>query len=193
MVYKKNELHVMLDLETLGVCKNAVITKIAAVVFDINTGETNEQFTATVNAKSAVEADATIQWWLQQDEKVIKENFITALEGGTLLAETLDQFSDFIKSIKANHDTRFCFLWGNGASADIAWLSSAYGACHKAIPWEYWNERDVRTLVWMAESLKKCYAKRDEKFEGNKHDPLQDCLHQIKYVAKCMQSFSSTI
>lgn len=193
-MYQKNELHVMLDLETMGVSKNAVITRIAAVVFDINTGETSDQFSATINAKSSVQAGLvvdgqTIQWWLQQDANVIQENFIESLQAGLPLQDVLNLFDQFIKEIKTKHDKRYCLLWGNGASADLTWLSSAYNACHKTTPWEYWNERDVRTLVWMAESVRKCYAKRDEKFKGSKHDPLQDCLHQIKYVVKCMQSF----
>ena len=42
----------MVDIETMGVSSNAVIASIAAVQFNINTGETGEKFEAYVDLKN---------------------------------------------------------------------------------------------------------------------------------------------
>lgn len=52
----KTECHVMIDLETLGLAKNAVITRVATVAFDIIDGqELDTRFDELVNAKSCTD------------------------------------------------------------------------------------------------------------------------------------------
>ena len=48
-------------------------------------------------------------------------------------------------------------VWGNGSTADCTWLRSAYTAVSGELPigcpWDFWQERDVRTVValgWLA-------------------------------------------
>jgi hypothetical protein len=57
----KTECHVMLDLETLGLAKNAVITRVAAVAFNILDGKAlANDFDELVNAKSCTDVGLKI-------------------------------------------------------------------------------------------------------------------------------------
>jgi hypothetical protein len=46
------------------------------------------------------------------------------------------------------------------------------------IPWKFWNERDIRTVLALDPDIK-----NKIEFEGEKHNPLSDCLYQIKYTS----------
>ena len=53
----------------------------------------------------------------------------------------------------------------------------------KDIPWDYRNERDVRTLVSFNPKFKK-----ETPFNGIEHHGIDDCKHQIKY---CVATYNS--
>ena len=63
--------HVMLDLETLDTKTTAVFPSLAAIPFDIETGEMRKPFYQKITIQSAlgigltIGAD-TIQWWMSQ-------------------------------------------------------------------------------------------------------------------------------
>ena len=177
----------MLDLETLGLVKNAVITRIAAVVFNIDDGSFQEEIDIRVKAKSCVDAGlkidgATVEWWLKQDEALIQDTLVTSIFEGELLPEALKTFTAWIESLKKKYDSWNVMVWGNGACADNAWMHSAYQACHMEVPWKYFHDRDLRTLVYLGQILTGDSSKKKMIFEGNRHNPLDDCKHQIRYA-----------
>lgn len=181
---KKTFKHIMLDLETMGTKSNSVIVSIAAVPFDLETGEiSHEYFYKKVNLQSCLDVGLkvngdTIFWWLQQSEKS-RQELIKNSENALNIDLVLDELSEYIKfnvGISANIHPDF-EIWGNGARFDIGILEDAYAACgYKQLPWNFRNERDVRTLVSLAPHIKKEF-----KFEGIEHNPVHDCFHQIKY------------
>lgn len=190
MGYK--DVHVMLDLETLSLAKNAVVTRIAAVEFDLVTGETGEEIDILVNARSCVEAGlkidaSTLEWWLRQDVSLIKETLVPAILEGAQLRDALEKFTAWINALKKTHDSHNILVWGNGACADNTWMMSAYKACDMEVPWRYYHDRDLRTLVYLGEKLTGHSKKRALKFEGERHNPIHDCKHQITYASEIMR------
>lgn len=183
----------MLDLETLGLCKNAVITRIAAVAFDMSTGDISDEIDILVNARSGVEVGlkiegSTVEWWLKQDEKTIDDTFIRSIKEGQPLREALQNFTGWIDKLKKAHDSYNVMVWGNGACADNTWIISAYNACRMEVPWKFYQDRDLRTLVYLGELLTGTSHKKARKFEGERHNPLDDCKHQVAYAVETMKA-----
>lgn len=170
--------HVMLDLETLGNVSNSVIASIAAVAFNIETGETGPQFYQRASIQSCLDIGltvngSTIQFWMEQENDARAELFKDTQN----ISAVLFNFRKFLEQLGT------VYMWGNSARFDLGILENAYLKLgNKQIPWNYSLERDVRTLVWFAPEIKK-----NEPFIGVKHNPIDDCLHQIKYCSKTWQ------
>ncbi|ATC93486.1 3'-5' exonuclease [Pseudoalteromonas tunicata] len=173
--------HVMLDLETMGQGSNAAIVAIGAVFFEPTTGEIGANFYWRVDLESAAkygEVDpSTIIWWLKQSDAARAE--ITSDDTLDLNC-ALSEFCEWIAQIEKTNNR---IVWGNGASFDNVILSNAFKAVEYKKPWEYCNDRDVRTVVELGRTLKGFDPKRDMPFEGTAHNALDDAIHQAKYVS----------
>lgn len=173
--------HVMIDIETIGTESNSIITALAAVEFDLTTGEVGRQFYERIDIQSSLDLGLKIQgqtilWWLNQGEEARKE----IGKGGSVLALVLYNFSIFINSLGAKVKP-----WGNSARFDCGIIADSYNACKLPLPWKFSNERDVRTLVSLNPSLKQALP-----FIGVKHNAIDDCLHQIKYCTAIWNSIT---
>lgn len=76
-------------------------------------------------------------------------------------------------------------VWGNGIRFDLGKITSFYESANTPdhrMPWPFYTEYDVRTMVAFLPS-----AKSSTKFEGIPHYGLDDCKHQIKYITKIYQ------
>jgi hypothetical protein len=175
--------HLMIDLETLGNKPGCVITSIAAVQFDMKSGETGAEFYQKIDLQSCLDLGlfvqaSSIQWWFEQPKEAQLELF----KDTNNITKTLFDFKQFIDSIKPSE----LKVWGNSARFDLGILAKAYYiAKHKEIPWKYTLERDVRTLASFNPDIKK-----NEVFVGVKHNPIDDCKHQIKYCSKIWVSLN---
>lgn len=131
---------VMVDLETLGTGADAVIIAIGAVKFDLRTGKIDDQaFYASVSIDSNLGLgrginESTILWWMDQS----KEAQAVFREEKIHLREALEQFTGWLGHAKHN-------IWGNGPTFDLGKLAHAYNQLAWDHPWEFWNERCVRT------------------------------------------------
>ncbi len=186
----------MLDLETLGLVKNAVITRIAAVAFNIDDGSIQDEIDICVNAKSCVNSGlkidgSTVEWWLKQEESLVRDTLITSFFEGEPLPEALKRFTAWIEGLKKKFDSWNVMIWGNGACADNTWMHSAYQACHMDVPWKYYHDRDLRTLVYLGQVLTGESPKKGLAFEGTRHNPLDDCKHQITYAMTTLNALKS--
>lgn len=56
-------------------------------------------------------------------------------------------------------------------------------ACGVEVPWKYFEPVDVRTLVDLGKRLFDFDPKKTIKFEGDKHNAIDDCKFQIKYCS----------
>ena len=173
----------MIDLETMGISNNAPIMSIGACFFDPKTGEIGNTFHEQVNLESANEYGATfdpstIIWWMKQEDDA-RSKFYNNHEAQSI-HEVLTIFNEFITKTT---NTRYVKPWGNGATFDLGILSNAY---YGKTPWMFYNERDVRTIVDLGQSIG-FDPKRDMPFDGIKHDALADAIHQAKYVSAIWQ------
>lgn len=138
----------MLDFETLATGTQPTILTMGACKFDPLGNElTNpemEVFYVRIDLESQeaigreVNED-TIAWWGRQSPEAQEE----ALGDGTpdnprlTIQEAFDKLYKFCWGAKR--------VWSNGATADIVWSETAFRQVNKAIPWKFWEIRDVRT------------------------------------------------
>lgn len=171
----------MVDIETLGLSKPAILS-IAAVEFDIETGEPGMVFYRGVSLKSCIDIGLTVDaetftWWLRQPD-VSRDEVVKAISSGEPIAAVLKDLSDFISELGDVN------VWSNGIGFDLRILSDAYRLCGLDIPWRYKNERDVRTLLSLA-PVEECY--------WDKHIPVNDCIAQIHLCHKAYSKLCSML
>ena len=179
--------HVMVDLETMGKKHNAPIVAIGAVVFDPATGSIGESFYKVVCLESSVNWGAvidpsTVIWWLKQSSEarsaIVNDDAIPLLDA-------LLQFREFVSDNVAGGSKK-AQVWGNGASFDNSILRSSYDCIAEDYPWEYWNDRDVRTMVELGQAIS-FDPKTTIPFEGSRHNALADAIHPARYVSAIWQ------
>lgn len=179
--------HLMVDLETFGNQPYSAIVSIAAVKFNLETGDIDEDniFYERIDLQScldiglAVNAD-TILWWMGQStearEELVKDNYY--------IGDVLHHFEYFLRQ-DCIEDIQ---LWGNSARFDLGILSNAYEKTKMEAPWHFRNERDVRTLVSFKPEIKK-----SAEFKGVQHNPIDDCKYQIEYCSKIYKAIMNPI
>lgn len=173
--------NIMIDIETLGTESFSLILSLAAVEFDIETGKIGREFYKKIELQSALDVGLkidteTLTWWMQQKPEALQEMFKDAEP----ITKVLNSFRDWI----AGPDV---ILWGNSARFDLGLLQNAFNAINCKIPWNWYNERCVRTLSSLYPNIKKGLT-----FEGEKHNALHDCYHQIKYCNLIYKSVISS-
>jgi len=168
--------HLMLDIETLGTESNSAILSIAAVEFDLDSGETGETFYEKVDLQSCLDAGlkvngSTLAWWVSQTPEALKEAFS---DESRSLKDVLSDLKEFCK----NGDYH---VWGNSARFDCGIVADAFKATgvSDTPPWDFRKERCLRTLVSFAPEVK-----QEHRFEGVLHNALDDCLNQISIASK---------
>jgi hypothetical protein len=168
---------ISLDLETLSKRNDAAILSIGATEFDRNTGEIIRSLYAEIDIDSAISVGhvdgSTLSWWMRQEpaaRAIFNEDRVKLP-----LTVALLQLNEFVGATPA------C-VWGNGATFDISILETAYNkAMLRAAPWEYWNIRDMRTIVEAARTLG--FEKAMVPFMGTKHNALDDAAHQARIIS----------
>lgn len=166
--------HAMIDIETLGNQSRSAISQISVVEFDLETGETGREFDINVDIKDCVHQGLemnvdTVMWWMKQSKEArakFEETDRRSLDGA------LELLSNYITNSGIQN------VWGNSARFDLGILSDAYNAVGREIPWDFWNELDVRTLVFFKPEVKDNCA-----FKGIPHNAIDDCKHQIRYCS----------
>lgn len=181
----KNLGHLMLDLETMGNKSNSAIVSIGAVEFDIETGELGREFYERVDLQSCLDAGllvngSTIYWWLEQNEMARRE----IAKGGKKLLDVLLLFKQFTLGLGDYQ------IWGNGVRFDVGILEDTYVVCgFQEMPWNFRNERDVRTLVSFAPNIKEQIK---FPFTSTSHLPIDDCKYQIEYCVAIWKNLGYT-
>lgn len=169
--------HVMIDLETLDDAPTAAIIAIGAVRFDPETSHLASGLYYRVDWESAMErgtvSASAIKWWMKQSKAARLE----VIKPGMSLDAALEKLANFV-----DVDDR---VWGNGATYDVSILEHAYG--HGNAPWEFWNVRDVRTVVDLAHHIGISKPRIDDE---DAHHALKDAEHQAKYVSEMWQALT---
>lgn len=138
-----SDIHVMLDLETLGTKLNSVIVAIGAVKFNIKTGEIVSEFYSPIDPETCqaigMTIDAsTVWWWLHPDRHEAR----VALLADEYRNDIFNALSDFT-TWYGDEETP---IWGNGCMFDNQMMELAYERTNQPCPWTYKENRDYRTI-----------------------------------------------
>ena len=153
----------MIDIEGLATGPDATILTIAAQSFDpFGSGYYDRCYYARITLESqenrSIE-DGTIAWWATQPEAQA-EAFSEECR------VPLDIALDSLYKLAWQHK----FIWANGPTYDMNILEHAYKSYGKALPWQFYNVRDARTVYSLCPGLNTYPAS---------HHALEDCRRQI--------------
>jgi inhibitor of KinA sporulation pathway (predicted exonuclease) len=169
------------DLETLGTGRDSYILSIGCAKFDIETGEILDTFYSKTRCGDEFKIDFdTVAWWMGQDDQVKKDLFNDAGTIGIKFA-----LQDLINWMCSTGNPKSNKVWGNGATFDISLLEDAFNLRGELVTWEFWNIRDVRTVVDLA-SIDGFDKKKIER-EGVHHNALDDAIHQANLVSEAFE------
>lgn len=182
---------IMVDIETLGTKQGASIFQIAAVSFDITTGETLDSIDliGDIAKYPNLSTDgSTLKWWLSTDKQLLHD---LLHEGTHSETELLTKFHEWLTSQSETGDMKDVYLWGNGILFDNAKLQYAFTNAGLTYPISYKNDRDVRTILELA-TLKSGLDYREIRdsvvLETERlHDAFDDVNRQIRYIRKCYE------
>lgn len=176
-------LDIIIDLETLSLRRTAAIATIGAVA--VRGQETIGDLYLRVDIQSAIDAggavDAvTVAWWLQQSDDARAE--IHADDDRHPILTALLRLDEWIHALAGDQTVT---PWGNGAGFDLAILAEAYAGQGLTPPWQFWNERDLRTALDLAPGAKALAGQ----FQGTKHHALHDARHEalLLIAARALQ------
>lgn len=170
-------MHCMLDLETFDVTSTSLIWQIGAVAFDGN--EIHQEFHSVIKIddqmlKQFSMSAGTFHWWLNQTEAIK-----VMADATHSIDDALYGFGHFFSECGAE-------LWGNGSDFDNVILSNAYKVRGLSQPWAYGMNRCFRTVS-------RLHPKLDMKFEGVKHNALDDARNQAKYLIRLNKELNLNI
>jgi DNA polymerase III epsilon subunit-like protein len=136
---------VMIDLETLDVLPSATILTIGAVKFDPFGDDVNEpsceKFYVKVDIDSCdrigcTVSQSTVEWWSNQSQAAQEAAFDP--RDRISIEQAVQQLYKFCWGAKR--------VWSHGAGFDVIILEHIFRKVGKAIPWQFWEVRDTRTL-----------------------------------------------
>jgi hypothetical protein len=180
--------HIMIDIETLGVNENAVITSIAAVSFKIDY-ITYEVTSIGVSPNKRFEANlelsqpdrfidqSTFIWWQNQPEEARNKWFKATNKQS--LNDALEALMSFIHELG---NPKEMYFWARGVNFDYSILNHAFKQVGLIAPWRYSQLMDVRTLDAL---LPKDFIKTLPTI-GTAHNAIDDCYFQIEYIAQAL-------
>ncbi|HEN9713788.1 TPA: 3'-5' exoribonuclease [Escherichia coli] len=173
--------HLSVDLETMGTNPDAPINSIGGKFFDPATGEMGPEFSKAIDLETSggIIDRKTIKWWAKRSREAQSAIFTDEIP----LDDALLQLREFINE---NSGESFVQIWGNGANFDNVILRHSYERQGIPCPWRYYNDRDVRTIVELGNSIG-FDVRMAIPFEGVPHNALDDARHQAKQVSAIWQ------
>lgn len=169
---------IMIDIETLDTKPTAVILSIAAVAFNIENGDIcEEKFDYVLNYQEQIDNGRstsidTLLWWGAQSEEAKS----LAFEGNAPLHFAIQELTIFFMENCLDNAR----VWANSPSFDLVILKDAFD---QNVPWNFWNERDVRTVTSLIPN--------DEEKVENNHIAIDDCINQINQVCNSYAKIKS--
>nr|WP_241391054.1 3'-5' exonuclease [Serratia proteamaculans]ULG15524.1 hypothetical protein 465p1_00119 [Serratia proteamaculans] len=171
--------NIMIDIETLGKKRGCPVLSIAAVQFDLQTGNIGETFYERMSCDAALSYGwpeiSTLEWWDKQSDEARDAAFNGERHPVSVAAE--------LRAFLQRAGGGRCIPWGNGSVFDITILEGWFDRVDPLVdakgddiyPWKFWDIADLRTLVRLSGIDAKAIP-----FAGEKHNALADALHQVK-------------
>ena len=171
----QDERHLMIDLETLDTSPTAVVTSVALVVFNPFSDAVTEQFSFQLDVQEQLDTGGTVsastlQFWMSQMQvsNVSPADVVPTIE--TSLFEREEQLLEWL----GDHG-EFDGVWAQGINFDLPVLKSLFPNVELC---DYNKVRDSRTLI----NECKRFGFEAPGRVGKHHDPVDDCITQIRRV-----------
>lgn len=183
------DIHVMVDLETLGTSKDSTVIQIAAKAFSLGSKEgfseleVGDTFNKTIDVSKMPELSvegSTLAWWLSDKAELLRKLTVSNSDLSENSLFTL--FDIWLTELGAHGDL---FLWGNGIAFDNVIIAHKFEQYGRKYPIHFRNERDVRTIVALAASKTGVTDSEYKKslWDGTQaHDAINDVNNQITLV-----------
>lgn len=181
---------ISIDLETLGNTFDAAILSVGACQFNRHTGEIGVTYVAHIKLDDALQSGHvngdTLAWWMLQPDQA-RDQF--AFTQRVSMFHALSGLSKFVAETNPGVDVP---VWGNGPIFDISALENAYRRALSGKPaWNFWNVRDMRTLLDVAWQVA-LFDKKTVPFAGTPHNALDDAVHQAKVMARAFDAINKS-
>lgn len=180
---QRKQIHIVLDLETMGTKQDAAIIEIGMVIFNHmgqrETANVIEQWSSAVRLESSIMrggtvSPGTIEWWMATERTEARDNWIASPKLGILVA--LNAVAARI--LKYSAINPLPLIWGNGVNFDNAILKSAYERLEIKVPWGYRQDADFRTLKLLYKDVVP-----EPAFVGTPHVALDDARHEAVWLS----------
>lgn len=140
---------IMVDLETTGTNQvKAGIIQIAAVFFDLKTGEVGPSFNRCLILPASSDTwkfeweDSTLGWWTRDTDR--KAILTEISKKGESPREVI---SDFVRWIRVNGAGRSLHFWSKPSHFDYTLLDKYFRYYGYENPCIYWKARDMRSYL----------------------------------------------
>ena len=190
-------IHMMIDIESLGVQHGAPVITIGAVLFDPRKqdnidGIMKRGFLRRIDIEDALRNSTgpdpnTLKWWWQQEDAAIKSLVTGDLVTSKQAAEELRQFA--VHRWPGGNDKFFaghselplaCIVWANSPDFDCKMLEFLYAKVNDVFPFKFFQYRCLRTIKDLAWPNGSNDVPRFD--TGAKHDALADAANQALVV-----------
>ena len=185
---QQKQIHIVLDLETMGTRQDAAIIEIGMVIFNHMSEEGGtpnliDQWSSAVNLESAMKHGGTtnagtIEWWLDTDRTEARDNWMSSPKMALHVA--LNGVAVRIRDYSAIEPLPL--IWGNGVNFDNAILKSAYERLEVKVPWSYKQDADFRTLKLLYKDVVP-----EPAFVGTPHVALDDARHEAVWLSMILR------
>lgn len=171
--------HIMCDIETTGIKpdRNHII-QICAVRFNLKTGEYDPNlFEVCLNPNTAPwrsQDPPTMIWWQDPERQPIYDSIIEKSLDSRL---AIQAFANWLGK------ERLVF-WGNRNGFDYMFLQSYFADCGVPFPFKFWDSKDLLSYTeGLCNGANVPFIKKNSlEFVGQKHNAIDDTLHQLKYL-----------
>lgn len=171
--------HIMCDIETTGTNpdRNHII-QICAVRFNLKTGEYDPNlFEICLDQNTTPwrsQGRSTMTWWQDPERQPIYDSIIEKSLDSKL---AIQAFANWLGK------ERLVF-WGNRNGFDYMFLQSYFADCGVPFPFNFWDSKDLLSYTeGLCNGANVSFIKKNSlEFVGQKHNAVDDTLHQLKYL-----------
>jgi len=139
----------LIDYETLGQSPDTVILSLGAIVFDMDDPPSYQEvldqgfyetFSVDEQVKDGRVIDkSTVDWWGQQGKEAA--HVLKPSDDDISYKEMIPRLKEYIG------DVRGVKTFARSASFDFSITNDIVRRLGQQLPWQWWNERDTRTLI----------------------------------------------
>ena len=135
----EDQIHLMLDIEALGLKPGAALTELAAQYFNPYTGTVGPAIRLLIKVQSPFTIDPDTLAWHEEQGTYPRAEEQEAL--ATPPATAVFAFDQFLKQHRKPD-----VFWSWGSTYDFPLLEALYQATLQPSPWNYWQAQCARTV-----------------------------------------------